>query len=74
MLEDLTLPSRGWPCKVKAVAAELDAKDSAILIAAVDSADWPVSTLVRELRKRGVLLSDTPISKHRSRECSCYRA
>jgi hypothetical protein len=72
MLEDLKLPTYGRSCKVATVAATLDSKDREILFNAVASTDWPIKTLSRELRKRGIELSDTPLGNHRSKNCVCY--
>lgn len=73
MLEDLKPPGRHFTCKVQTVAEELDAKDSEILIEAVNSDKWSFKTLSNELAKRGIVIVDTTIAKHRRKQCSCFR-
>jgi hypothetical protein len=73
VLEDLTPPVIGRSCKVATVAATLADKDKEILLKAVMDKDlWPVKTLSRSLSERGIYLSDTPISNHRSKSCVCF--
>ena len=73
MLEDLKPPGRHFTCKVQTVAEELEAKDSQILIEAVNSDKWSFKTLSNELAKRGIVIVDTTIAKHRRKQCSCFR-
>ena len=73
MLEDLKPPGRHFTCKVQTVAEELDAKDREILIEAVNSDKWGFKTLSNELAKRGIVIVDTTIAKHRRKQCSCFR-
>ena len=74
MLQDLTPPVRQFNCKVRTVVSGLDDKDSKILEQAILSADvWPAKTLSMELKKRGLLLSDSAISSHRKKSCACFR-
>jgi len=72
MLEDLKPPVRQFPCKVRTILAELDDKDKAILISAINSPDiWPAKTLSNSLKARGVQLIDSSINRHREGICSC---
>lgn len=74
MLENLKPPTRMTTCKVRTLMNELDPADAAILEAAVlDSAKWKIKTLVDELRKTGLQISERPISTHRARACSCWK-
>jgi hypothetical protein len=73
MLEDLKPPSRQFTCKVRTVADALDAKDKIILLTAVNSEEWKLKTLSNELAKRGLVIVDTAIAKHRRKQCSCFR-
>lgn len=74
MLEDLMPPNNGRSCKVAAMAATMSESDRTILYKAIESKDtWPIKTLSRELRKRGVELSDTPLTSHRNQTCVCFR-
>ena len=73
MLEDLKPPGRHFTCKVQTVAEGLDAKDKEILIEAVNSDKWSFKTLSNELAKRGIVIVDTTIAKHRRKQCSCFR-
>ena len=73
MLEDLTPPITGRSCKVATVIETLDAKDREILLKAIEDRDtWPIKTLSRELRKRGIELSESPLGNHRSKNCVCF--
>jgi hypothetical protein len=73
MLEGLTPPTRKFSCKVGTVAASLDEKDRAILLAAVDNPDWGFKTLEKALLDKGIMIVDTTISSHRRKTCGCYR-
>jgi hypothetical protein len=73
MLEDLKPPGRQFTCKVRTVAETLDAKDKEILLNAVNSEEWSFSSLSNELAKRGLVIVDTGIAKHRRKQCSCFR-
>jgi len=72
MLEDLSLPVRVQPCRVRTISAEMSEKDAAILVQAVMDPAWPARTLQNELLKREVKLSDTVIKNHREKRCSCW--
>ena len=72
MLEGLQPPQRVYNCRVRSVLETLDAKDKKILETALDSLDlWPVRTLSIELKRRGLVLSDSAIANHRRGSCSC---
>ena len=73
MLENLTPPVRTYTCKVATVAAGLEEKDRAILMAAVDNPEWHFKTLSNELSKRGIIIIDNTIARHRRRQCGCFR-
>lgn len=75
MLEGLKPESnRAYYCKVEILKQELDAKDFAILEAALnDDKTWSANGLSKALRKRGVVLADTTIGKHRNQQCWCFR-
>jgi hypothetical protein len=73
MLEDLRQPDRVYPCKVRTVAETLDAKDQEILLKAVNNHEWSFKGLYSELRKRGLIIADGAIAKHRRQQCSCFR-
>ncbi len=73
MLEDLKPPPVNRSCKAGQVLDSLEAKDRAILESAIANADvWPIKTLSRELRKRNIELSETPIANHRNKSCVCF--
>lgn len=74
MLEGLSPSKIEWPCRVRTLLAELDEKDAAILSAAIlDWELWAASTLSKELKKRGIVLSDNAITRHRKGYCSCLK-
>lgn len=74
MLENLLPPQRKRSCKVRTIMEELNEADAAILEAAVmDSKNWKVRTLENELLTHGIHLSETPILKHRTKACSCWK-
>jgi hypothetical protein len=73
MLEGLVPPQKIAPCRIKQVLETLDAKDQAILEQSVANPDWPVSTLSRELQKRGITLGDKAIAAHRKGHCQCSK-
>lgn len=74
MLEDLTPPDNGRTCKVALIAATLSKADREILYQAISNKEsWPIKTLSRELRRRGIELSDSPLTNHRNQTCVCFR-
>jgi hypothetical protein len=73
MLEGLKPPTAKRSCKVGNVAATLSDKDKKILLDAVeDKETWPIKALSRALNERGVQLSDSPLTNHRSKTCACF--
>jgi hypothetical protein len=73
MLEDLQLPKRNTPCRIRSIKAELSDKDKTIFETAVMSPEWPYKTLSNELYKRGTKVSDAAIKHHREKRCSCWK-
>jgi hypothetical protein len=71
MLEDLKLKPRNSSCAVRTIINKLEKKDQEILQAALANPDWGSSTLARELKARGLSISEHPIYRHRKGECSC---
>lgn len=74
MLENMKPTQRIRPCRVRTVMAELEKMDAEILEAAVmNSKDWSIKTLSIELSKHNIHLSETPLTKHRAKACSCWK-
>jgi hypothetical protein len=75
MLDGLTPPkSNVHRCKIATSLQDLDASDSEILADAVNNIrKWPAQTLATELRKKGLVISDGSITRHRKKTCACYR-
>jgi hypothetical protein len=73
MLEDLELPKKVWPCRIRTVKADLNDKDSEILDKIVMNPEWPLRTLSNQLKKRGIDISDNSIKNHREKRCSCWK-
>jgi hypothetical protein len=71
MLEDLQPKVRKPSCAVRKLIDKLEKKDQEILIAALANPDWASINLARELKSRGLLISEHPIYRHRKGECSC---
>jgi len=71
MLEGLEPPTRIGACKVRTLMQSLEPKDQVILKEAIDNPDWPTLTLAEALTKRGLLISESPLRKHRARRCTC---
>jgi hypothetical protein len=74
LLDGLTPTTRPQLCKVRDVAESLDASDSKIFLDAVMNEKWTVHALTGELNKRGVFISGSPIHRHRTKACSCWKA
>jgi hypothetical protein len=72
MLEGLQPPVKIGACKVRTLMNALEPKDQEILKQAIANADWPSLTLAEELTKRGLLISESPLRKHRAKRCSCH--
>jgi hypothetical protein len=73
MLEDLFIPVKHTPCRVRTVKEEIPDKDALILEDAVMNPEWPCKTLQNELLKRDIKISDTAIKHHREKRCSCWK-
>lgn len=73
MLENLQPPVRLHTCKVRTLLEELSDKDGAILLEAVNNPLWGFKTLSNELAKRGLVITDFTIARHRRQQCSCAR-
>lgn len=73
MLENLSIPEKQYPCRVKTVLIDLDAKDQKILTEAVMNPEWPINTLENSLREVNVVLSGKSIKRHRTKACSCWK-
>lgn len=71
MLEGLQPPKKTPSCKVRSLLESLEAKDKEILQNALTDENWPHSTLTLELNKRGIIISEQPVRKHRLGLCSC---
>lgn len=71
MLENFEPESKLLPCKVRTIAESLDAKDRAILEAALSDDRWTPHSLSTGLANRGLVLSDKSIRKHQLKQCSC---
>jgi hypothetical protein len=72
MLEGLTPPTTYRTCKVGQTVEKLEPSDAKILLQAVADENWGVKTLARELRARGLPISETPIYNHRKQTCACF--
>jgi hypothetical protein len=71
MLEGLQPPNRLPACKVRTILESLEPKDQEILIKAIADSEWPTVTLAEQLTKRGLIISESPLRKHRAKRCSC---
>lgn len=73
MLEGLRPPLDSNLCKVSLLAAELSPEDNAILQAAMVDENWTSLGLATELSKRGFVVGDSVLRKHRNQGCKCAR-
>jgi len=73
MLEDLTPPVKMLNCKVRTIAENLESADKEIFLKACESTVWQPFVLARELRKKGIDISDRTIKTHRTKACSCWK-
>ena len=73
MLEDLSIPTKKFPCKVRTVKAGLSEKDAQILESAVMNHEWPCRTLENALSNKGIAVSEKTIKQHREKRCSCWK-
>ena len=74
ILDNLVLQARVATCKVRTIASTLDEDDRKKFLDAVENDEWPVNTLAKSLSALGISISGVPISSHRAKGCSCYRA
>lgn len=73
MLEDLNIPQKRVPCKVRTISETMSNQDKDILLNAVMNPEWPMTTLATELLKRDIQLSEQSIRRHRKKACSCWK-
>jgi hypothetical protein len=73
MLEDLSLPIRQFPCRIRTAKTELSESDATILESAVMNPEWPCGTLQNQLASKGLAVSEKSIKKHREKRCSCWK-
>ena len=75
MLEGLQPEAnRHYRCKINDLRETLDPKDYDILLAALrDTETWTANGLMKALRSRGLTLTDGVITKHRNKQCRCFR-
>jgi hypothetical protein len=73
IFNDMTVPVKAISCKVDTVARTLEPKDAEKFLELVMDLNWPAKTLSRELGKRGVAISETPIYNHRGKACKCWK-
>jgi len=75
MLESLEPPRNlVYTCKVDLLKDELSEDDYKILMEAInDRQKWGAKTLNKALAERGLSLADTTITRHRNKQCACYR-
>lgn len=74
LLGDLAAPKRSFPCRIRELANSLDADDAQILLDACENPKWSIIGLSRQLKERGLMVSESPIKAHRAKACSCFRA
>ena len=72
MLEGMKPPTRKFPCKVLDIKLTLELSDQIIFEQAIMDKAWAVRTLEKELRARGIQISDSTIERHRGKLCSCW--
>lgn len=74
ILDGLTPPIPVRNCKTRAILESLDAKDRAILEAALSDFDtWSNGTLARALNNRGIGIKSDTLGIHRRGGCSCSK-
>lgn len=74
ILGDLVAPKREFPCRIRDIAATLEPADAKILLDAVENPNWSIIGLSRQLKERGLMVSESPIKAHRAKACVCFRA
>jgi hypothetical protein len=73
LLDDLELPQKVWPCRVRTLYSEFEKKDKDIFESAVLDLNWPASTLSKALAAKGIIIAGSAITRHRQKECSCSK-
>lgn len=73
LMDDLKLEHWGPPnkCPVHKLLATMTAEDRADLVKAVDEGLVPATVIERVLAKRGLILRQPAINRHRRKECGC---
>ena len=73
LLDDLELPQKIWPCRVRTIYNEFDKKDQTIFEGAILDNNWKASTLSKALAVKGIIIAGSAITRHRQKECSCSK-
>jgi len=73
LLDDLEMPQKVWPCRVRTLHSEFDKKDQEIFEAAILDLNWKASTLSKALAVKGIIIAGSAITRHRQKECSCSK-
>lgn len=71
LLDNLVNQEPKRTCRVATVAATLEEGDREIFLHAISDSNFPIKRLEKELRARGIDISDTSIDRHRTKRCSC---
>lgn len=69
---ELPQPKR-QACIINTTWSNLNKEDQKIFNEAINNPDWPASTLSKQLADNGIMISESPIRKHRRGECACSK-
>jgi hypothetical protein len=61
----------GDECPIIRIANTLDEQDKNVFLEAVNDKDWPVNSLLPQLRNNGIKISKDSLYAHRKNECKC---
>lgn len=73
MLENLEIKGRKRNCAVRTLMESLGESDQAILLSNLLDKSIPHYALQQALKRVGVTIADSSITRHRVAECSCSR-
>jgi hypothetical protein len=61
----------GEECPVVRISKTLEKEDAEIFLEAINDKEWPVNSLVPQLRNNGIKIAKDSIYAHRKNECKC---
>jgi hypothetical protein len=72
LLAELRISRQTKTCPMPDELKKLDHKVRAKLKPFLEDAAYPKAAMLRVLKRRGLVVSEKALDKHRAKECTCY--